>query len=208
MKNIIKPCGALIAITMIVGCRSFEVKTLSTEVGEFVELPGRNVYMAKTEVTQAQWMRFMDYNPASNQGDDLPVENVTLVECRKFVERLNQRTGRRFRLPTDDEWTFACLSGCGDEEMEGLEDCCWNLENSGNSIHAVATKKPNAWGIHDMLGNVWEWTVDEKYTDLQGGNRGGCYYNRPEECTVDAKYVNHSAVHGGFLGFRLVLLAP
>lgn len=192
---------SVVVVAMITGCAVSPVASISTEAGEFVELPGKNVFMGKTEVTQELWMRIMKRNPSCNQGEKLPVENVTLVECREFVKLLCDQTGMEFRLPTDEEWTYACSAG-KNKIKPNIDNECWHVGNSGGMTHMVATKEPNAWGIYDMLGNVWEWTVSgESY-----GNRGGCYYNEAEECSLGKRYENHPALRGGFLGLRLILV--
>lgn len=120
--------------------------------------------IGKTEVTQAQWKAVMGSNPSkfSDCGDACPVERVSWQDVQEFIRRLNVKTGRTYRLPSDAEWEYACRAGrankyCGSEKIEPV---AWYESNSNRTTHQVAGKQPNAWGLYDMTGNVWEWTQD------------------------------------------------
>ena len=118
--------------------------------------------MGKTEVTQGQWRAIMGSNQSyfNNCGDNCPVETVTWEDAKQFISRLNAKTGRAYRLPSEAEWEYACRAG-GSEEYCGsdsADDMGWHYGNSGRATHPVAGKQANAWGLHDMSGNVWEWT--------------------------------------------------
>ncbi len=187
-------------------------------------------YLGVTEVTQEQYERVMGTNPSKFQGDPRrPVENVSFKDavefCRKLTERerLSGKSGPTYRLPTEAEWEYACRAGttttwcCGDDES-ALADYAW-YGNANGQTHAVAQKKPNAWGLYDMHGNVWEWCADwyadEYYArspsdDPVGPDegwprvfRGGGWYCQASECRASERPVaGRPNDYIGF-GFRL-----
>jgi len=123
----------------------------------------RPFYMATTEVTQAQWKAVMAGNPSRFHGDDLPVERVSWSEAREFIRRLNAWEGTTlYRLPTEAEWEYACRAGTSGPWYGGLDSIAWYESNGGGRTHPVSLKHVNAWGLYDMLGNVYEWCGDWK----------------------------------------------
>ena len=127
-------------------------------------------WLSRSEVTQAQRLRVVSATPS---GWDDPVNNVSWHEVQTLIEKLNASGKGRFRLPTEAEWEYACHAGTfvavtqpsGQERLKQLEDTNQTAVYrymSGNDpkVRHVMAKKPNAWGLHDMLGNVWEWTSD------------------------------------------------
>jgi hypothetical protein len=137
----------------------------------------KDFFLGTYEVTQAQYEQVMGSNPSYYQGDKVkgdssrhPVECVSWEDAVEFCKRLSdlpeeRQAGRVYRLPTEAEWEYACRAGSktafsfGDESGS-LGDFAWFYDNSGRKTHPVGKKKPNAWGLYDMHGNVWEWTSD------------------------------------------------
>lgn len=151
--------------------------TNSATEGELVTVPGgcflangkqvclESFQIGKYEVTQGQYKRVIGINPSKFDecGDDCPVENVSWLDAKAFIDRLNSQTGKHYRLPTEAEWEYACRSGGKTEKYCGSDnanDVAWYDENSGRRLHRVGTKKPNGFGIFDMSGNVNEWVSD------------------------------------------------
>ena len=143
-------------------------------------------YMGVTEVTQAQYEAVTGTNPSAFTGPTNPVEKVSWDEAVAFCRKLSEKTGRTFRLPTEAEWEYACRAGttsrfCFGDSDGGLAGYGWHGGNSGMKTHPVAQKKPNAWGLYDVHGNVWEWCADwydGRYssglsTDPRGPRAGG-----------------------------------
>jgi TonB family protein len=128
----------------------------------------RGFFIGKTEVTQGQWKAVMGNNPNPLTrcfSDDCPVENVSWNQVQIFINRLNSITGKKYRLPSESEWEYVALAGISnssslDDGSNKLNDYSWYFDNSSGKSHSVAGKKPNAFGIYDMHGNVWEWTQD------------------------------------------------
>ncbi|MDE0105017.1 MAG: formylglycine-generating enzyme family protein [Bryobacterales bacterium] len=125
--------------------------------------------IGKYEVTQAQWMSVMGSNPSHFLGAAHPVENVSWTAAREFVSRLNRKGDPYlYRLPTEAEWEYAARAGDPHEFAGDLDESAWHWANAGDQTHQVGTKRPNAWGLHDMLGNVWEWCGDRYAADYYG----------------------------------------
>jgi len=127
----------------------------------------RSFAMGKTEVTQRQWKAIMGDNPSRFVacGPDCPVENVSWKDIAQFIRKLNQKTGQSYRLPSEAEWEYAARGGGAVDALfadnaAALQDQTWYLVNSRKTPHTVAGKRPNAFGLHDLYGNVWEWVED------------------------------------------------
>jgi len=126
----------------------------------------KSFYLGKYEVTQEQWVAVMGSNPSNFKGRTNPVEEVSWHDVQEFIHRLNQKENTNvYRLPTEAEWEYACRAGTtttysfGDD-ADQLGQYAWYIDNSGDKTHPVGQKQPNAWGLYDMHGNVWEWVQD------------------------------------------------
>ena len=129
-------------------------------------------YMGKYEVTQEQWESVMGNNPSSRtKGAKLPVTNVSWEDCQEFIKKLNEKTSGGYRLPTEAEWEYACRAGTTTAYSVGdkitPKDANYRDSKIGEPV-AVGSYKPNAFGLYDMHGNVWEWCEDW-YADYQAG---------------------------------------
>jgi formylglycine-generating enzyme required for sulfatase activity len=174
--------------------------------------------MSKYEVTQAQWEAVMGSNPSEFKGAKMPVENVSWYDAQEFIQRLNARDdGYVYRLPTEAEWEYACRAG---NYVGKLDAMAWYDNNSDNTTHPVGTKQPNAWGLYDMHGNVFEWCqdwYDSNYyaespsVDPQGSESGSFRVKRGGGWMFPAGFARSAArdfyspvYHFNFLGLRLV----
>jgi formylglycine-generating enzyme required for sulfatase activity len=207
---------------------------MGSDTGDQDERPVHQVtiskafYMGKYEVTQGQWQAVMGSNPSASPGDaKRPVDQVSWNEAQTFISKLNAMDGvQLYRLPTEAEWEYAARAGSttiysfGNDPKQ-LGEYAWYRGNSGRHTNPVGQKRPNAWGLYDMLGNVWEWVQDwdGKYpagpvTDPQGPATGtyrmrrGCGWNNEANvCRVANRY-SVIGYRDDFLGFRVVRMIP
>ena len=182
--------------------------------------------IGQTEVTQELWEAVMGTNPSNFKGNKLPVEKVSWNDCQTFITKLNQLTGKTFRLPTEAEWEFAARGG---NQSKGytysgsntIDDVAWYSSNSSSKTHEVATKAPNELGIYDMSGNVWEWCQDwysssyysESVVNNPRGpssgsyrvNRGGSWDYNAANCRTANRNCNSPTLTSRYVGVRLAL---
>jgi formylglycine-generating enzyme required for sulfatase activity len=179
------------------------------------------------EVTQEQYERVMGTNPSDFKGPQNPVEGVSRNDAVEFCRKLSAEnsSGYVYRLPTEAEWEYACRAGTqtkynfGDSDAE-LGDYAWYAENSGETTHPVGGKKPNAWGLYDMHGNVREWCQD-RYSDYPSRSvndptgavsgsgsfrvvRGGCWYSLSDFCRSAYRLRYTPDYRSCSLGFRVL----
>jgi formylglycine-generating enzyme required for sulfatase activity len=147
----------------VMGCPAAETACLADEKPAHRVQITKPFEMGRFEVTQAQWQAVMGSNPSTIKGDDHPVETVSKNDVHDFLSKLNARNdGYTYRLPTEAEWEYAARAGTTGAPVS-LDEVAWYGANSGDETHPVGQKKPNAWGLYDMLGNVREW-VEDNYT--------------------------------------------
>lgn len=198
------------------------------ESGRLNALPVHTVMLSafaigKYEVTQGEWRALMGSNPskALSCGDTCPVENLSWHDAQAFVERLAAKTGQPYRLPTEAEWEYACRAGerhdfCGGDDRDKV---AWQGDEYG-STHPVGSRQPNAWGLHDMSGNVWEWTQDCMHPNYQGAPadgsawtepdcksrvlRGGSWLSGPQYSRSALRFGFSAKYRAGDFGFRVV----
>ncbi len=192
----------------------------------------RSFYLQTTEVTQGQWIEIMGKNPSvfKKCGKNCPVENVSWDDCQTFIRKLNEREHTdKYRLPTEAEWEYACragknsafsnggisVSGCSRDR--NLDRVGWYCANSWRQTHPVARKEPNAWGLYDMHGNVWEWCSDwygpypkGPVVDPKGARygpkrviRGGSCLNYAEKCRCAYRLSYKTNIRMKNIGFRV-----
>ncbi len=179
----------------------------------------RGFWIQTTEVTQWQWRWVMGTNRSWFRGDDRPVEMASWDDCQEFIRRLNQREpGKNYRLPTEAEWEYACRAGTRDSLYGERDEISWNSENAGSKTQPTGQRKPNAWGLYDMIGNVWEWCADRygnypagPVTDPTGPKRGkarvlrgGSWYGVAYYCRAAKRSYHEPMVRGPEVGLRLV----
>jgi formylglycine-generating enzyme required for sulfatase activity len=143
------------------------------------EKPQHNVtvpdfYIGKYQITQWQWQTVMNKYPSHFKSDlDLPVENISWNDARRFCEKLSQMTGKAYRLPSEAEWEYACRAGTTGDYAGDLDAMAWYGKNAENKTHPVGQKQPNAFGLYDMHGNVWEWCEDIWHDSYKGAPTDG-----------------------------------
>jgi len=146
--------------TFMMGCSTGDSYCESNEKPAHQVRITKTFDLGKYEVTQAQWQSVMGTNPSNFKGDTLPVETVSWNDTQEFLNRMNaRRDGFRYRLPTEAEWEYAARAGSAGSPGE-LDAIGWYYDNSENKTHPVGQKRGNAWGLSDMLGNVYEWVQD------------------------------------------------
>ena len=208
---------------------------MGSDSGDADEQPVRSMtidkpfYVGQFEVTQAQWHAVMESDPGKFTDDpNRPVESVSWNDTQEFIAKLNaMEPDTTYRLPTETEWEYAARAGStaayafGDDAAQ-LDAYAWYADNAGNITHPVGEKQPNAWGLHAMHGNVWEWVQNrygpypsEAAAESPGpppGNRrvlrGGSWLSPTEDCRSASRSHAHPAFRGAHVGFRLIRTIP
>lgn len=197
------------------------------------ELPAHKVcleksfYLGETEVTQTQWVKIMNSNPSKYKVLNNPIESVNWNEVQEFITKLNEKSANgHFRLPTEAEWEYAARAGSttvysfGDDPKKLSQYGWFGNEGYGGKSSPVAEKKPNAWGLYDMHGNVWEWVQDwyseTAYANSPANNpqgpetgkykvsRGGSWVANAFNLRSAVRFTGLPAQRSADIGFRLV----
>lgn len=184
--------------------------------------------LAPHPVTRELYRAFSGEAPASSAGPRTPVTEVSWTQAVRFCNLLSHATGLQpcysmghntdghdvicdwkvngYRLPSEAEWEYACRAGSSGDRYAELDEIAWYRGNSGGQVHDVAMKIPNAWGLHDMVGNVWEWCWDRYDPKTYGPYRvfrGGGWSDRPNACRASCRRKSHPTFRIDDLGFRL-----
>lgn len=190
---------------------------------ELKQISVSDFFISRYEVTQSEWDEIMPENLSVFPGKDHPVECVSWDDARLFIERLNRKTGRHYRLPTQEEWEYAAKGGKHATESRysggnDLNTVGWTRDNSRRTTHKVGLLKPNALGLYDMTGNVHEWcdglydsvfyaqdTVMNTEYDLKDIRifKGGSWGNYAKHCRISNTNYNTRETRSFSIGFRL-----
>jgi eukaryotic-like serine/threonine-protein kinase len=197
----------------------------------------RDFWMGKYEVTQAQWQAMMGTTvqqqrdkehrklPLRGEGNNHPIYYVNWNDCQEFIRKVNSQVpGANFRLPSEAEWEYTARAGSttrfhfGDNDNH-LGSYAWCMDNSNRQIHPVGQKRPNAWGLYDMHGNVYEWCKDWYHDSYRGASRdgsartspegkyrvlrGGCMYNDSGDCRSAHRLGDYPSRRSSEIGLRL-----
>lgn len=182
--------------------------------------------LAAFPVTQALYAQVTAEQPSTARGDRLPVEGVSWLDAVRFCNALSRREGSAppyrlrgdgegaewdasadgYRLPTEAEWEHACRAGTTGPRYGPLDEIAWYRGNAQEHVHDVGGKRPNAWGLHDMLGNVWEWCWDLYDAEVYGAYRvlrGGGWSDEHWSCRASVRRRSHPTFRIDDVGFRV-----
>ncbi|MET7394926.1 formylglycine-generating enzyme family protein [Dactylosporangium sp. NPDC005572] len=185
--------------------------------------------LAVFPITQAQYAETTGRRPSTAHGDQLPVEGVSWWDAVRFCNALSHHDGLApayhlhadsitwdasadgYRLPTEAEWEHACRAGTTGPHYGPLDEIAWYRGNSQERIHDVGGKRPNPWGLHDMLGNVWDWCWDIYDAEVYGTYRvlrGGGWFDEPWSCRASVRRRSHPNLQLDDVGFRIARSIP
>jgi sulfatase modifying factor 1 len=187
--------------------------------------------IAAFPVTQAQYGVVVGEWPSAVRGDRLPVEGVSWWDAVRFCNALSQQEGLApvyqfdgdgggvewdrsadgYRLPTEAEWEYACRAGTTGPRYGSLDEIAWYRGNSGERVHEVGGRQPNAWGLYDMLGNVWDWCWDIYDAEVYGTYRvlrGGGWFDEHWSCRASVRRRSHPTFAVDDVGFRIARSGP
>jgi formylglycine-generating enzyme required for sulfatase activity len=177
------------------GCSSGDSECFSWEDKPHLATVAKGFWIGQTEVTQAAYERVMGTNPSMYKGAHRPVDQIGWDDARKYCEAAGMR------LPSELEWEYAARGGSAAPRYGELAAIAWYDSNSGDQTHEVGQKQPNAFGLFDMLGNMWEW-VDASYGEDKKILRGGSFYNLPKDLRVSNRLWATPATRHRNMGVR------
>jgi formylglycine-generating enzyme required for sulfatase activity len=225
LKRIADNMVAVEGGTFTMGCTEEQGNECSDDEKPAHQVTLSNFSIGKYEVTQEEWEAVMGKNPSHFQGARRPVEMVSWNDIQQFLERLNQLTGKNYRLPTEAEWEYAARGGKHSKGFRysgsnDLDSVAWFDGNSMKQTHNAGQKQPNELGLYDMSGNVWEWCNDWFDATYYGGSeeqnppgpakgegrvlRGGSWLLSARICRVSFRFINLPEIGNLDYGFRLV----
>ncbi|MDR0971860.1 MAG: formylglycine-generating enzyme family protein [Bacteroidales bacterium] len=223
--------------TFMMGCTQEQIEYCDTDELPSILVEVEDFYIGKYEVTQKLWEEIMGTRVEQlrdridtnyllyGQGENYPVYYVGWQDAQLFIERLNKKTGKKYRLPTEKEWEFAARGGNLSKGTiyagsNNLNEVGWYKDNSEYTTYPIGGKKPNELGIYDMSGNVWEWVSDSFYhydanntINIQESKenyrifRGGSWFGAEDNARVSNRLYRLEENRSGNLGFRLVMSA-
>lgn len=234
INNIIKNMVCVNGGSFLMGATNEQGEDVKEDEKPVHEVTLKSFHIGRYEVTQKEWKAVMGNKPSEFKGDDLPVENVSWGDCKLFIKRLNAKTGKKFRLPTEAEWEYAARGGNKSKGFKysgsnNVDDVAWNDPDDKGQLqfpdesfrtHKVGTKKPNELGIYDMSGNLFEWCEDgyEEYSafhqynpigrhgdDGYCINRGGSWGTNPKRCRISSRNSDAFWLRNYYHGFRLAM---
>lgn len=216
----ITPFLPLICLTLTAG--EVRLQRWTNSIGiVFIHLPSArtmpDLWFGMTEITQAQWSKIMHTNPSQFKGETRPVESVSWIDATNFCLMLRNSDGHVYRLPSEKEWEYACRASQKPRGLRDINEYAWTLSNASNTMR-VAQLRPNAWGLFDMQGNVWEWCADPCAGPTPDGSlshrvlKGGAFFYSPtftdpaeRLCIAGA---GEAEVRASIYGFRIVCENP
>jgi formylglycine-generating enzyme required for sulfatase activity len=181
--------------TFTIGCSPGDSECFSWEDKPHLVTVGKGFWIGQTEVTQEAYERVMGTNPSMYRGARRPVDQIGWDDARKYCAEAGMR------LPSEVEWEYAARGGSAAPRYGDLAAIAWYDTNSGDQTHEVGQKQPNAYGLFDMLGNMWEW-VDASYGDDKKILRGGSFYNLPKDLRVSNRLWATPATRHRNMGVR------
>jgi len=206
------------------GPRTTTNEDMASDMSPAHEVTLDSYYICKYEVTQALWEAVIKSNPSEFKGKDRPVEKVSWKDCKAFIKKLNEITGKNFRLPTEAEWEYAACGGnkshdytfAGGDDAYEVGCICRDYKYA---TAKVGSYPANELGLYDMTGNVWEWCEDNfgKYTANAQKNplykddsdiyvrRGGSWVNAKRSCENKARFGDPNESRANGVGFRLAI---